>query len=318
MKVEVASKIAVIADEVRADYKRGRCIDRMDDVFNQPDREIIFACLRNLLKVLYPGYYRDKNFKIYNLDNTIAVLLEDILFHLSKQVYIALRNAKTNPFEGKEELHEFAVEATLDFLATIPEVRSYLEDDLKAAFEGDPAAFNYSEIIISYPGLFAISIYRLAHELYKLNVPLIPRVMTEYAHSRTGIDIHPGARIGRHFFIDHGTGIVIGQSTIIGDHVKIYQGVTLGALSTHGGQSLSNLKRHPTIEDNVTIYSNASILGGQTVIGHDSVIGGNAFVTRSVKPGTRVSVSTQELKLTDIRRDSGAKDPQDECWYYII
>ncbi|MBQ3304546.1 MAG: serine acetyltransferase, partial [Clostridia bacterium] len=159
----------------------------------------------------------------------------------------------------------------------------------------DPAACDKAEVIIAYPGLYAITVYRLAHVLYQLTVPLIPRIMTEYAHSRTGIDIHPGAQIGRYFFIDHGTGIVVGETTVIGDNVKIYQGVTLGALSTRGGQKLHGKRRHPTIEDNVTIYAGASILGGDTVIGHDSVIGSNVFITHPIAPGTRVSVKNQEL-----------------------
>ena len=173
--------------------------------------------------------------------------------------------------------------------------------DVQAAFDGDPAAKTKEEIIFCYPGLFAIFVYRMAHELYRLKVPFIPRIMSEYAHGHTGIDINPGAVIGEYFFIDHGTGIVIGETTEIGDHVKIYQGVTLGALSTRSGQLLRDVKRHPTIEDNVTIYSSASILGGETVLGKGSVIGGNAFITSSVAPGTRVSVSSPELTFTEKR-----------------
>ncbi len=168
---------------------------------------------------------------------------------------------------------------------------------MEAAYNGDPAAKTRQEIIFCYPGLLAIFVYRIAHELYKMEVPLIPRIMSEYAHSHTGIDINPGAQIGEYFFIDHGTGVVIGETTIIGNNVKIYQGVTLGALSTRSGQLLRDIKRHPTIEDNVTIYSSASILGGDTVIGQGSVIGGNAFITDSVPPGTRVSVKSPELEF---------------------
>lgn len=312
--ISVENEIAEITENLLSDYKNGRDIDNMKEVFCQPDREVIFDCLRNLMKVIYPGFYRDKNFKIYNIGNEIAVLLEDIQFHLSKQVYLALRYQSGEGDCDNDELFRHSEEVTLKFLRQLPKVRAFLNEDLHAAFEGDPAASSLAEIIIAYPGLFAISIYRLAHELYELGVPLIPRVMTEYAHSRTGIDIHPGATVGHHFFIDHGTGIVVGQTTVIGNNVKIYQGVTLGALSTHGGQCLRNKRRHPTIEDNVTIYSNASILGGDTVIGHDSVIGGNAFITKSVKPGTRVSVRTQEQLMADIRKISGTLDPEDECW----
>lgn len=174
-----------------------------------------------------------------------------------------------------------------------------MESDLQATFDGDPAADNKEEIILSYPGLMASTVNRIAHELFLLNVPLIPRMMTEHAHSLTGIDIHPGATIGKYLMMDHGTGIVVGSTSIIGNHVKIYQGVTIGALSTRGGQALHGVKRHPTIEDNVTIYAGASILGGETVIGHDSVIGSNAFITSSVKPETRISVANQEHLVKD-------------------
>jgi len=177
---------------------------------------------------------------------------------------------------------------------------------LEAAYDGDPAAFNKPEIIFSYPGLYAIMVNRIAHELYLLNVPLLPRIMTEYAHTKTGIDIHPGATLGKYFFIDHGTGIVIGETTEIGDNVKIYQGVTLGALSTRDGQKLHGKKRHPTIEDNVTIYAGASILGGNTVIGHDTVIGGNAFITTSIPCYTRVSIKAQELEYKQGKRSTEA------------
>lgn len=183
--------------------------------------------------------------------------------------------------------------------------------DVDAAFDGDPAAFNKDEIIFSYPGLYAIMVNRLAHELHLLKVPLIPRIMTEHAHSLTGIDIHPGATIGKHFFIDHGTGVVIGETTEIGDWVKIYQGVTLGGLSTRAGQGLRNHKRHPTIEDRVTIYSGASILGGETRIGEGAIIGGNAFITRSVPPHTRVSQRNPDL---DFQSDEMAETDQCEYW----
>lgn len=202
----------------------------------------------------------------------------------------------------------------------IPLIREYIDTDVQAAFDGDPAAFNKDEIIFSYPGLYAIMVYRIAHQLHILHVPLIPRIMTEFAHGKTGIDIHPGAEIGKYFFIDHGTGIVIGETTEIGDNVKIYQGVTLGALSTRGGQSLKSKKRHPTIQDNVTIYSGASILGGETVIGKDVVIGGNVFITKSISAGAKVSIKNQELRFN---YDSSSAEKtnnldDDESWFYII
>jgi len=177
-----------------------------------------------------------------------------------------------------------------EFLKKLPNIRASLATDVEATLDGDPAAKDKQEIIISYPGIYAISVYRLAHELELLKIPKLPRIMTEHAHSITGIDIHPGAQIGDYFFIDHGTGIVIGETTVIGKHVKIYQGVTLGALSTKGGKTLNGQKRHPTVEDNVTIYSGASIFGGNTVIGKDSVLGSNVFVTNSVPPGSKLSI----------------------------
>ena len=188
------------------------------------------------------------------------------------------------------------------FVARIDDVRRLVETDIDAAYDGDPAATSRMEVVMSYPGVYAVTIHRLAHELYTLKVPVIPRVMSELAHSKTGIDIHPGATIGRYFFIDHGTGIVVGETTVIGDYVKIYQGVTLGALSTRKGQALSGVKRHPTLKNRVTVYSGASILGGDTVIGDDCIIGGNAFVTSSVPDRTRVSVESPSLTFRELSK----------------
>ena len=190
-----------------------------------------------------------------------------------------------------------AEELTMTFMESIPKIQALLMKDVEAEFNGDPAANSREEIIFCYPGVFAIFVYRIAHVLYELKVPFIPRIMSEYTHSETGIDINPGATIGEYFFIDHGTGIVIGETTVIGDHVKIYQGVTLGALSTSKGQQLSGVKRHPTIEDHVVIYSNTTILGGETVIGENSVVAGNCFVTTSIPKDTRVSNVMPELKM---------------------
>ncbi|MDE6776847.1 MAG: serine acetyltransferase, partial [Oscillospiraceae bacterium] len=212
------------------------------------------------------------------------------IYKLVKQISIVLHYLPEYENKQQEIITNKAEELTFAFLEKIPKIREYIETDVQATFDGDPACFNKTEIIYSYPGLFAIMVNRIAHEFYVLGVPMIPRIMTEHAHSKTGIDIHPGAEIGKYFFIDHGTGIVIGETTVIGNHVKIYQGVTLGALSTRGGQSLKNTKRHPTIEDNVTIYSGASILGGETVVGENAVIGGNAFITKSVPAGARISI----------------------------
>ncbi len=194
-----------------------------------------------------------------------------------------------------EEIDKHASQICSDFFFKLPEIQKLLLKDVQAAFDGDPAAQSKEEIIFSYPGFFAIFVYRLAHEFYLADVPLIPRIMTEYAHSGTGVDINAGAQIGEYFFIDHATGLVIGETVVIGNHVKIYQGVTLGALSLRAGQKLKGVKRHPTIEDNVTIYSNASVLGGETVIGEGSVIAGSTFITKSVPPNSRVTVKDQEV-----------------------
>ena len=248
------------------------------------------------------------------------MILEDVIFKLIRQISIVLRYDEKYVNLSENEINENAERITFEFLDKIPKIRSYIETDVQAAYDGDPAAYNKDEIIYSYPGLYAILVNRLAHELFLLGVPLIPRVMTEHAHSKTGIDIHPGATIGKYFFIDHGTGIVIGETTVIGDNVKVYQGVTLGALSTRGGQSLRNKKRHPTIEDNVTIYSGASILGGETVVGKNAVIGGNAFITRSIPEGAKVSIKNQELRYyfdSQISIQKEEVDP-DESWFYII
>ena len=225
--------------------------------------------------------------------------MENIQYNLTHQVAKALLHRTENVPASRDESLEEAQVIVEKFLSQLPKVRAMLATDVQAGYDGDPAAFNTDEIILSYPGLYAIFVNRLAHVLYCLEVPLIPRMMTEHAHSLTGIDIHPGATIGEYFFIDHGTGVVVGETTQIGNNVKLYQGVTLGALSTRGGQTLRNKKRHPTLMDNVTVYSGASILGGETVIGTGAVIGSNAFVTDSVPAHTRVSIKNPELKFKD-------------------
>ena len=281
-------RIENVVESILQDYRAGRDTDRMEQ-FSQPDKDLIIDMIEKLRRIVFPGYFREKNYRIYNAKHNLSMLIEDVMFNLSKQIALVLPES--------EERQDKARELCLQFLGKIPAVREMVQTDLQAAYDGDPAATGMAEVIFSYPGLYAITVYRLAHELYTLNVPMIPRIMTEYAHSITGIDIHPGATIGKNFFIDHGTGIVIGETTIIGENVKIYQGVTLGGLSTRGGQSLRGKRRHPTIEDNVTIYANASILGGETVVGKGCVIGASAFVTKSVPPCTTVSIKSQELQM---------------------
>lgn len=284
-----------IVNSILGDYKEDRIINRTD-ITVQPDRDKVVEILDKLMKMVFPGYFREKNYKFYNLNSRLTVLTEDIIYNLKKQVAISLIQKPEYENASYDERVEASEGITEKFMMKLPDIRALIETDVQAFFDGDPASYNHSEIILCYPGLRAIVTARLAHELFVLGVPLIPRMMTEYAHSRTGIDIHPGATIGKYFFIDHGTGIVIGETTIIGDYVKIYQGVTIGALSTRGGQSLRGKKRHPTIEDRVTIYAGASILGGETVIGHDAVIGSNAFITSSVEPESRVSFRDQNCK----------------------
>ena len=294
MKNIIEHEISQITKSILDDYGTGRNIDKMD-LFNQPSKEEIIAIVEDLLKIVYPGYYRDRSYKIYNIKSNSTVTIEDVAYHLNKQILLALKYTAKEE-NDVEKLTEQAEKDTVTFLKKIPDVRAVLETDLEAAFQGDPAAKYRDEIILSYPGMFAITVNRLAHELFLLEVPLIPRIMTEYAHSITGIDIHPGATIGKYFFIDHGTGVVVGETTIIGDRVKIYQGVTLGALSTRGGQKLRDVPGHPTIEDDVTIYSGASILGGETVVGKNSVIGSNVFITSSIPADTKVSMKDQDLR----------------------
>ena len=286
--------VDLIVNEILQDYEKDRDIDKMD-VRNQPDQQVVLEIVEKLLRIMFPGYYRDRVYKGYSERLRLGVLIEDVVFNLQEQVKIVLRCREDLANASEERITELAEEIADNFAQRIPMLREYIDTDLQATLDGDPAASGKDEIVLSYPGLYAIVLYRIAHELYVMNVPLIPRMITEHAHGKTGIDINPGATIGEYFFIDHGTGVVIGETTEIGRNVKLYQGVTLGALSTRQGQLLEGVKRHPTICNNVTIYSNASVLGGETVIGANSTIGGNAFITESVPANTRVSAESPEL-----------------------
>jgi len=281
--------IAEIVGLILDDYKKGRDIDNMD-IYNQPDRDAVKDIVIKLIRIIYPGYYRDKVYKSYSDENRIAIVIEDVIYNMNKQIAIAFRHSNKYKDASDDVLGCGARKIAHEFFRKIPKIREYLDTDVQACYLGDPAAYSKEEIILSYPGLLATAINRIAHELYLLGVPLIPRMMTEYAHSKTGIDIHPGATIGKYFMIDHGTGIVIGETSVIGEHVKMYQGVTIGGLSTRGGQALKGVKRHPTIENDVTIYAGASILGGDTVIGEGSVIGANAFITASMPANSKISM----------------------------
>lgn len=262
-----------------------------------PNRQVIIGILKDLRRVMFPGYFGNENISTTVPDYFIGNSLTSIYERLNEQIHIAL--AYENKEYTKEEIDKRTEAICAYFFERIPSIQRTLLTDVEALFNGDPAANSREEIVFSYPGLFAIFVYRIAHELYLMKVPFVPRIMTEYAHSRTGIDINAGAVIGKYFFIDHGTGIVIGETTVIGKNVKLYQGVTLGGLSTKGGQKLAGVRRHPTIEDNVTIYAGATILGGATVIGKDSVIGGNTFIVESVPANTKVSLKNPELAFKD-------------------
>jgi serine O-acetyltransferase len=280
-----------------------------------PSRDAIIKCIDLLRQMILPGYFGKQGLTTENLVFRIGELANELTDLLYDQVRCCLRYRQGIAGENGDD--RTALCATCDaeaarivsiFFDRMPAVRDVLATDVQAAFDGDPAAQSTDETIFCYPGLFAIFVQRFAHEFYKLNVPLLPRIMTEHAHSRTGIDIHPGAQLGESFFIDHGTGVVIGETTEIGKRVKIYQGVTLGALAPAFGQALRGQKRHPTIEDNVTIYAGATILGGATTIGHGSVIGGNVFITSSVPPQNQVSAEPPKLKYRDRRPKSARSE----------
>ncbi len=316
---KIEAEVETIVSFILEDYNGEKDIDRIN-IFDKPDKAKVIELVDKLSQIVFPGYFRKKAFKIYNVQNSLSVLIEDIFYHLNKQIILALGFCRKRGTLTDQQAEGAAFRICKEFFRRVPSIREMVETDLQATFAGDPAAGCTEEVILAYPGLMASTINRIAHELYLLDVPLIPRLMTEYAHSVTGIDIHPGATIGKYFFIDHGTGTVIGETAVIGENVKIYQGVTIGALSTRAGQTLRGTKRHPTIEDNVTIYSGASVLGGQTVIGANSVIGGNAFITSSIPRDTRVSIKNQELEY----KQGGSSEykteelQQSEEWYYII
>ena len=249
-----------------------------------PDRQAVILLIKDIRRLIFPAYYGEAALMSLAPEDYAALLLERIEKQLFRQIALTLP-------EGQEDR---AADLAAEMVAKLPQIAQKVQMDLEATFDGDPAAASREEILFSYPGLFAILVYRVAHELYHLQIPILPRMMSEYAHSHTGIDIHPGAQIGDYFFIDHGTGIVVGETTVIGDRVKLYQGVTLGALSTRDGHRSRTGQRHPTVEDDVTIYSGASILGGETVIGRGSVVGGNAFLTDSVREDTQVVIHAPE------------------------
>lgn len=272
------------------------CFDHVD-LEPLPSREAVNGIIHMACRILYPGYFSQIRIDKVNIPYFFGQEITTFFEALSDQITLAMRHECRRHDMVCVNCEERGQEITANFLRELPQLRRLLAKDIRAAHEGDPAAKSYDEVIFSYPGLFAITVYRIAHLLHNQGVSLIPRIMTEYAHSMTGIDIHPGARIGESFFIDHGTGVVIGETTSIGNRVRIYQGVTLGALSLpkDAVERLRSQKRHPTIEDDVVIYAGVTILGGEAVIGARSVIGGNVWLTESVPPDTKVFMKKPEL-----------------------
>lgn len=261
----------------------------LDEAQSLPNSETVIAALKDIQALIYPGFHIEERLEKFSLRYTTGERVQRIILRLSGEIQKALTYSLHIP---EDQAYTKAEEIILHFMEIIPKLRKDISLDTQAALNGDPAARDTEEVILSYPGLEAIIVHRIAHFFHKENVPIIPRIMSEYIHGKTGIDIHPGATIGEGFFIDHGTGVVIGETTIIGKNVKIYQGVTLGALSVK--KSLVDKKRHPTIEDDVTIYAGATILGGDTIIGQGSTIGGNVWLTKSVPNGSLV---TNEIKM---------------------
>ena len=294
--VRLDAHIPAVVQEITASCRRGDCFDHIDPPA-LPRREEVANLVQMTRRILFLGYFNQTRIDQVNLEYYLGQEVSDLFENLSIQVACSIRHDCLRYDRPCTECTEQGNQVALHFIRALPALRALLARDVRAAYEGDPASQSYDEIIFSYPGLLALTVYRMAHILHEQDVPLLPRTMTEYAHSQTGIDIHPGAKIGNSFFIDHGTGVVVGETTRIGDRVRLYQGVTLGALSVPAGtrDQLKGKKRHPTIEDDVIIYSGATILGGETVMGARSIIGGNVWLTESVPPDTKVFLKPPEL-----------------------
>ena len=285
-----------VAQRMLASCNTEKCFQHLDAT-PIPSRDSVAHTIHKARCILFPGYFRQRILAPSNLEDCLKEELAALYKDLSKQIIFASQHDCIRYDQPCAQCDEMGRSKTIQFIQALPHLREVLATDVRAAMEGDPAAKSVDDVIMSYPGLFAITVQRIAHELYKIQVPSLPRAMTEYAHSFTGIDIHPGARIGKSFFIDHGTGVVVGETTEIGNRVRIYQGVTLGALSMpkKAVENFRDKKRHPTIEDDVIIYSNTTILGGDTVIGARTTIGGNVWITESVPPDTKVYLKKPEL-----------------------
>jgi serine O-acetyltransferase len=300
--------VSQLTNELVASYAKVGGINHLDGK-NLPSKRVVTALTQNLLRLLFPGFFDEKLIHSSEIKVETSALLDSVLGTLEDEIRKSLEYL---PPEGlaKKDVPAEAQKIAVEFLRCIPCVREILQTDVQAAFDGDPAAASKEEILVSYPFVEAIAVQRLAHELYLKNVPLIPRIMSEWAHWRTGMEIHAGAKIGTHFFVDHCTGTVIGETCIIGNHVKVYHGVTLGAKSTAAGQGLRGKKRHPTIEDRVTIYPGATILGGDTIIGAGSTIGGNVFIMDSVQPNSLVIYDGLDMRVLSKNDKNTALDFQ--------
>ena len=284
--------------DVLASYDKELKIRRIGETF-LPSRSKIVEILEQVRRLLFPGYFGHKKLTQQNVRYHVGNLLVKLADELSEEIcHCMCSDRSCEKCEDPEQCRRQAEQIAKDFIARVPQIRRMLGLDAQAAYDGDPAAKSIDEIVYCYPGFYAVTIYRLAHELLDLGVPLIPRIMTEYAHSQTGADIHPAATIGKSFFIDHATGVIIGETTIIGDNVKIYQGVTLG-----GKSFARDRKRHPTIEDDVTIYANATILGGDTVVGRGATVNGNVFITKSITADSTVTSEHPTLEVRNKREN---------------
>ena len=301
------AQLPELTDRIVKTYSKAGSINHLGHC-PLPSYDVVIDIVADLKEIIYPGYRRREGLHLGNVTYHVGDLIDGLHDKLTTQIARTLRHAAdaAQHCDAPDDFESLGQAAAISFLQQLPDLRSVLALDVQAAYDGDPAVKTNEEVIFCYPGLEAVTIYRLAHELHKLKVPLIPRMMTEWAHSRTGIDIHPAAKIGSYFFIDLGTGVVIGETCEIGEHVKLYQGVTLGALSfptDADGNVVRGMKRHPTIGDRVVIYANATVLGGKTVVGHDSVIGSSVWLTRSVNPHTTVVLEKPQLRMRDGRPD---------------
>jgi serine O-acetyltransferase len=304
--VSGAEELPQLVQGVLASYRRDPRARHVNRRF-LPSREEIQEIVKLLLELFYPGYYGRQDLTDENLVYHVGNLISALRSRVHRQVETCLCFAAESEGHPTHGCAEASRRVTSAFLERLPAVRDALVLDVQAAHDGDPAASSLDEVILAYPGMLAVTVHRVAHELHVMGVPLMPRIMSEWAHSRSGCDIHPGARIGASFFIDHSTGVVVGETTSIGSNVKLYQGVTLGALSIprdERGRVIRDTKRHPTVEDGVTIYANATVLGGHTVIGADAVVGGSVFVTESVPPSTRVALRPPEVTVRS-KADTG-------------